>query len=57
MGILDQLSKPPKHKYTLDLSEKHIAEQSKKYEEEELTPEEEAQLQREFDLGLHPGHR
>lgn len=58
MHILDKLPKPPKHKHIFNPTEKAIKELARKYDEEQETiPEGEAQLQREIDLGLHPGHR
>lgn len=58
MGILDKLPKPPKHKHIFNPTEEEIKELARKYDKEQETISEgEAQLQREVDLGLHPGHR
>lgn len=58
MKILDKLSKPPKHKHIFNPTEEEIEKLSKQFEEElEIPPELEAHMQREIDLGLHPGPR
>ena len=57
-SIFDSLPEPPKHKYIFNPTEEEIEELARKYDEEsEILPELKAQLQREIDLGLHPGHR
>lgn len=57
-SIFDSLPKPPKHKHIFNPTEEEIEKLSKQFEEEaEIIPEGEAQLQREIDLGLHPGPR
>lgn len=56
-SIFDSLPEPPKIDYKIDWSKEDIDKLAKDFEEAEITPEEEAQLQREIDLGLHPGNR
>lgn len=47
MGVLEQLSKPPKHKHVFNPSEEDIEKLAKEFEESEITPEAKAQFQRE----------
>lgn len=55
--ILDKLSKPPKHKHTVDLSKEHIEKSAKEFDELEIPPEAKAQLEKEKEMGYHIGHR
>lgn len=57
MGILDKLSKPPKHKHVFDPSKDDVEKLAKEFDDLEIPPEAKAQLEKEKEMGYHIGNR